>query len=146
MDNQIVKLGIDLEKDGSLLDKKYTDNLTIRFDWDHVGAAITFDAWVAIGYQGVAIDSFGKFFAVAGAELKIIGLACPVDAIKKGYYHSLTEALSKHFDASTTQDKGAIRVVFKIPGQADKAGYLWKAFKITPAAAAALTIVNITVS
>ncbi len=135
MDNQIVVVGIDLEKDGSLIEKRYDQNLTIRFDWDHVGATITFDAWVAIGHQSLTVDSFGKSFAVDGAEIKITGLSCPADATKKGYYHSLTRALNLHYGSGETIGDGAIRVVLKIPGQADKAGYLWNAFKITKVAA-----------
>jgi len=127
-----VALGIDLEKYGSLIAKTPADNLTIRFDWDHVGAAVTFDAWVAIGHKGFAVDSFGKLFAVDGPEIKITGLSCPQDITKKGYYHQLTRLLSAHYGVGETITDGAIRVVFKIPGQADKAGYLWNAFKITP--------------
>ena len=141
---EIVELGVDLEKYGTLISKRYDQNLTIRFDWDHVGAAITFDAWVAIGHKAIVPDMFGKLFAVDGPEIKITGLSCPVDDVKKGYYHQLTRLLSTHYGPGETITDGAVRVVFKIAGQADKAGYLWNAFKITPLVAA-LTITNITV-
>jgi len=144
---EIVELGIDLEKYGSLIAKRQDQNLTIRFDWDHLGPAITFDAWVAIGHKGFAVDSFGKLFAVDGPEIKLYNLSCPQTDVKRSYYHTTTQPLSNHYSADETITDGAVRVVFKIPGQADKAGYLWNAFKITPVEIEAeLSITDIRVS
>jgi len=143
---ELVELGVDLEKYGSLIPKRADQNLTIRFDWDHVGAAITFEAEVSIGHRGVAVDTFGKFFAQDGpGPIRITGLSCPRDDTEKGYYHQLTTPLSTYYGVGESITDGAIRVVFKITGQPDKAGYLWDAFKITPMVAA-VTITNITVS
>lgn len=143
---EIVELGVDLEKYGTLIEKRRDQSLTIRFDWDHIGAAITFEAWISIGHKGIAIDTFGRFFAEDGpGPIKVTGLSCPQDDTKKGYYHQLTAPLSTYYGAGESISDGAIRVVFKIPGQADKAGYLWDAFKITPMVAV-VTITNITVS
>lgn len=142
---EIVALPTDLEKYGTLIEKRRDQNLTIRFDWDHIGAAISFDAVVAIGHKGWAIDTFGKAFAVDGSEIRINGLSCPQSDTKKGYFHQITQPLAAHYGAGETITDGAIRVVFKIPGRPDKAGYLWNAFKITPLVAE-LSITNITVS
>ena len=143
---EIVELGVDLEKNGSLISKRADQSLTIRFDWDHIGPAITFDAMVAIGHKGVAVDSFGKAFAVDGSEIKISGLSCSKDDTKKGYYNQITRVLSQHYGSGETITDGAVRVVFKISGQSDRVGYLWNAFKITPTTVASLTITGITVS
>jgi len=142
----LAKLGVDLEKDGTLIEKRQNQSLAIRFDWDHIGAAVTFDAWVSIGHKGIAVDTFGKLFAEDGpGPIKITGLSCPDDDTKKGYWHEITAPLNTYYGVNEAISDGAIRVVFKIPDQPDKAGYLWNAFKIIPMAAA-LTIVDITVS
>lgn len=144
---QIVELGVDLEKQGSLIAKRADQSITIRFDWQHQGPAITFDATVGIGHKAVMIDPFGKLFASDGPQIEVTGISCPLDAVTKSYYRQLTEALSNHYGTDETITDGAIRVVFKIAGQADRAGYLWNAFKITPTAVTpALAITNLTVS
>ena len=143
---ELIELGVDLEKYGTLIEKRRDQSLTIKFDWDHQGAAITFDAEISIGHKGFTLDTFGKVFAQDGpGPIRVNGLSCPQSDTKKGYTHQLTAALSTYYGAGESIGDGAVRVVFKIPGQADKAGYLWNAFKISPLVAA-LTITNIRVS
>lgn len=143
---EIVELGVDLEKQGNLIAKRADQNITITFSWQHQGPAITFDATIGIGHKAVMVDPFGKLFASDGSQIGITGISCPLDNVAKSYSRQLTEPLSNHYGTDETITDGAIRVVFKIAGQEDHAGYLWNAFKITPAVAAGLAITNITVS